>query len=241
MNPKRAVLFSFILLYAAIVAFAPVLDRLILFPTTGRLNSGSALRSTIPFERGVLEIWKAKSRRARSEGGVDLHVLRFYGKAEMWGDRAVEVWGVNYPGYGGSTGPARLARIGPAALTAFDALKRETGDGPIVVFGASLGTTAALHIGAHRSVAALILHNPPALRPMILGQFGWWNLWLLAGPLAGENSRSARQRCQRKSLPCTRGFSPRRERQSGRAEVSGADRERLRRRKGDHQAAGFGA
>jgi alpha-beta hydrolase superfamily lysophospholipase len=30
----------------------------------------------------------------------------------------------------------------------------------------------------------LILHNPPPLRQMILRQFGWWNLWLLAGPIA---------------------------------------------------------
>jgi pimeloyl-ACP methyl ester carboxylesterase len=122
-------------------------------------------------------------------------VLRFYGnadradrwvaaEAEMWNNRAVEVWGMNYPGFGGSTGPARLARLGPAALAAFDALERQAGNRPIVVFGASLGTTTALHVAAHRKVAGLILHNPPALRQMILRQFGWWNLWLLAGPLS---------------------------------------------------------
>ena len=30
----------------------------------------------------------------------------------------------------------------------------------------------------------MILHNPPALRQIILRQFGWWNLWLFAGPMA---------------------------------------------------------
>jgi len=35
-------------------------------------------------------------------------------------DRAVEIWGMNYPGFGGSTGPAWLSKIGPAALAAFD-------------------------------------------------------------------------------------------------------------------------
>jgi pimeloyl-ACP methyl ester carboxylesterase len=30
----------------------------------------------------------------------------------------------------------------------------------------------------------MILHNPPPLRQMILRRFGWWNLWLLAGPVA---------------------------------------------------------
>ena len=53
----------------------------------------------------------------------------------MWKDRAVEIWGMNYPGFGGSTGPARLARIGPAAVAAFDALRREAADAPIVAYG----------------------------------------------------------------------------------------------------------
>ena len=104
---------------------------------------------------------------------------------------------MNYPGFGGSTGPARLARLGPAALTAFDAVKHAAGDRPVVVFGASLGTTTALHIAAHRPVAGLILHNPPALRQIILRQFGWWNLWLLAGPLARKIPRRSGQRRQR--------------------------------------------
>ncbi|HWN64998.1 MAG TPA: alpha/beta hydrolase, partial [Candidatus Binatus sp.] len=94
------------------------------------------------------------------------------------------IWGMNYPGFGGSTGPARLSRLGPAALTAFDELQRHANSNSIVVYGASLGTCAALHVAAHRPVAGLILQNPPPLRQMILRQFGWWNLWLLAGPIA---------------------------------------------------------
>jgi len=104
----------------------------------------------------------------------------------MWDNRAVEIWGMNYPGFGGSRGPARLSKIGPAALTVFDELKRDAGDRPIVAFGASIGATAALHVAASRpaAIAGLILHNPPPLREMILRQFGWWNLWLVAGPIA---------------------------------------------------------
>jgi pimeloyl-ACP methyl ester carboxylesterase len=182
-------------LYIAVIALAPLPDRLVLFPTTDRFDAGAAIRKPVPFEGGELEIWTAASKLAQQRGQPRIYVLRFYGnadradrwvaaEAEMWNQRAIEVWGVNYPGFGGSTGPARLARLGPAALAAFDALKREAGDRPIIVFGASLGTTTALHIAAHRQVAGLILHNPPALRQIILRQFGWWNLWLLAGPLA---------------------------------------------------------
>jgi pimeloyl-ACP methyl ester carboxylesterase len=181
--------------YFAMIAFTPFSDRLVLFPTTHRLDAGAAIRKPIPFQGGELEIWTAASKLAQERGQPEIYALRFYGnadradrwvaaEAEMWNNRAVEVWGMNYPGFGGSTGPARLARLGPAALTAFDAVKEAAGDRPVVVFGASLGTTTALHIAAHRPVAGLILHNPPALRQIILRQFGWWNLWLLAGPLA---------------------------------------------------------
>ncbi len=182
-------------LYFAAIMFGRLPDHLILFPSTAPIDAGAAIRKSIPFQNGKLEIWTAKSRRVGHDGRPDIYVLRFYGnadraekwvaaEAEAWNGRAVEVWGMNYPGFGGSTGPARLNRVGPAALAAFDALQKNAAGRPIVVFGASLGTTAALNVAAHRPVAALVLHNPPAIRPMILRQFGWWNLWLLAGPLS---------------------------------------------------------
>jgi len=177
------------------VMFVNLPDQLILFPTTKALDAHGATRRTVPFENGELEIWTAQSRRAQQQGSADIFILRFYGnadradrwaaaEAEMWNERAVEIWGMNYPGFGGSTGPARLSKIGPAALAAFDELKRHAGDRPIVSYGASIGTTAALHIAAQRPVAGLILHNPVPLREIILRRFGWWNLWLLAGPIA---------------------------------------------------------
>ena len=59
-------------------------------------------------------------------------------------------------------------------------------DAPIVADGASIGVTAALHVAVSRpaAISGLILHNPPPLREVILWHFGWWNLWLLAGPIA---------------------------------------------------------
>jgi uncharacterized protein len=181
--------------YLALMFFGHLPDHLILFPTRTPIDAGGAVRKTIPFENGELEIWSAQSRRARQQGRADVFILRFYGnadradrwaalEAEMWNDRAVEIWGMNYPGFGGSTGPARLAKIGPAALSAFDALKRDAANRSIVAYGASIGATAALHVAAQRPIAGLILHNPVPLREVILRQFGWWNLWLLAGPVA---------------------------------------------------------
>ena len=177
--------------------FGHLADHLILFPTRAPINAGGAVRKTIPFENEQLEVWIAQSRPARSKGNADLYILRFYGnadraerwpaeEAEIWNDRGIEIWGMNYPGFGGSTGPARLSKIGPAALAAFDELKRHAGDRPVVPFGTSIGATAALHVAASRpaEIAGLIVQNPPPLREMILRRFGWWNLWLLAGPVA---------------------------------------------------------
>lgn len=185
------------IVYVLIMILGHLPDHLILFPTTSPIDAGTAVRKMIPFENGELEIWTAQSRRAQQQGRADVFILRFYGnadradrwaamEAEMWRDRAVEIWGMNYPGFGGSTGPARLARIGPAAVAAFDVLRAEAGHAPIVAYGASIGVTAALHLAASQpgEIAGLILHNPVPLREIILRQFGWWNLWLLAGPVA---------------------------------------------------------
>ena len=61
-----------------------------------------------------MEIWTAQSQSARQQGRADVFILRFYGnadraerwaaiEAEIWKERAVEIWGMNYPGFGGST------------------------------------------------------------------------------------------------------------------------------------------
>jgi len=170
-------------------------DQLILFPSTQYIDPHGAVREIIPFRNGDLEIWTARSHLAKQRDHIDAYILRFYGnadRADRWvaleadafGERAIEVWGVNYPGFGGSSGPARLKRMGEAGVAAFDALRTKAGDKPIYVFGASIGSAVALHVAANRDVRGLVLHNPPPLRQIILRNYGWWNLWLLAGPVA---------------------------------------------------------
>src|SRR5437879_9960965 len=181
--------------YILMMFLTPLTDQLILFPTTQRIDAHGAARQTIPFQNGELEIWTARSRLAQRRNHVDDYVLRFYGnadRAERWvaleadafGERAVEVWGMNYPGFGGSTGPARLTQMSRAGLAAFDALKSKAGNQPLFVFGASIGSAVALYIAANREIGGLVLHNPPPLRQVALRKYGWWNLWLLAGPIA---------------------------------------------------------
>jgi len=181
--------------YFVVIMFGSLPDKLILFPTTYRIDPRDAARHTIPFQNGELEIWTARSRLAQQHNHVDAYVLRFYGnadRAERWvaleadafGERAIEVWGMNYPGFGGSTGPARLKGMSPAAHAAFDALKSKAGNQPIFVFGASIGSAVAMNVAANCNVGGLVLHNPTPLRQVALGKYGWWNLWLLAGPVA---------------------------------------------------------
>jgi len=192
---KTRIVLAIVAAYLILILFGHLPDHLILFPTKAPIDAGEAARKMVPFQNGELEVWTAKSYRAKQQAGADIYVLRFYGnadradrwvaaEAEEWNGRAVEIWGMNYPGFGRSTGPARLSRIAPAAVTAFDELKRHAARRPIVLYGASLGSAAALHVARQRPVAGLILHNPLPLRQMILRRFGWWNLWLFAGPIA---------------------------------------------------------
>ena len=207
-RPLLSKLLLAVCLLALFTVFTP--DRLLLFPPEEAPSTYGAQRRLLPFRHGELETWVTRSTQSpfhRSTPELrpdhpshpakpaDVYVLRFYGNADRadgnvvldageWPVGNAEVWGMNYPGYGGSTGPARLESIGPAALAAYDALQKEAADKPIVVYGTSLGTTAALYVAAHRPIAGAILQNPPPLKQIILRQFGWWNLWLIAAPMA---------------------------------------------------------
>jgi len=197
---RRLVLYALVALTLITLPMAipGVADRLVLYPSTDPTDAMGAARAEIPFEGGTLEVWTARTRTAEREGGAAVLVLSFEGNASraewsaapdahLWGERPVEVWAVNYPGYGGSTGPARLARLPAAALAAYDALARAGGGRPIVINGSSLGSSLALYVATQRPVAGLMLRNPPPLQDLIMSaRFGWWNLWIGARIVASK-------------------------------------------------------
>lgn len=172
-----------------------VADRLILHPSNQPVTIPGVVRGPVVMApSGKVEIWTTRSAAAESSG-PQAFVLSFIGNAsraehesamvaEEWDAHPVEVWSVNYPGYGQSTGPAKLKAIPAAALAAYDELASHAAGRPIFVSGNSLGTAASLYVAANRPVAGVVLHNPPPLRRLILGHYGWWNLWLAAGPIA---------------------------------------------------------
>lgn len=177
-----------------VLVFHGCADKFILFPSTRPEDANGAKREMIAFGKGHLEVWTARSPGA-SARAPEAFLLCFCGNAgraewtasldaQLWENRPIEAWTLNYPGYGASTGPAKLSTFPAAAVAAYDQLKTKAGKRPIFVKAESLGTTVALHVAANREVAGLILRAPVPLRSLIMGRFGWWNLWLAATPVA---------------------------------------------------------
>jgi hypothetical protein len=172
-------------------------DRIILGTNHDDVDPAGARPTTIRRADGhAIECFIVRSPGAVARQPEAL-VLFFVGKADRadrwvsavagaWGERPVEVWGMNYPGSGRSDGPPRLTDVPPGALAVYDAARQTAGSRPIFIHAGSFGTTAALYVAANRPVAGLVLQNPPPLRQLILGYYGWWNLWTLAGPIASR-------------------------------------------------------
>ena len=191
---RRRVVIYLGLYLLAVIVLVEFADHLILFPSRDPVVIPGQQRVEVSTPDGALEVWAQRSPGAIKQEPRGF-VLAFIGNAsraefeaemtaEQWGDLPIEVWGVNYPGYGGSAGSAKLKSIAPSSLAAYDALKKHAGNRPIFISGNSIGTTASLYLAANRPVAGLVLRNPPPLRQLVLGNYGWWNLWLAAGPFA---------------------------------------------------------
>jgi uncharacterized protein len=175
---------------AVIVLLAGCLaDTFLLAPQPAAPSPARRVMLALP--EGAIEVFVAEGQPGAEPAAF---VLRFYGNGQLSNDVVddavtfagvpVEIWGVNYPGYGGSAGKATLAHVASVARHAYAELAKRARGRPIIVMGNSLGTAAALHVAAHDPVAGVVLHNPPPLRRLILRRYGWWNLWLLAIPVA---------------------------------------------------------
>lgn len=106
---------------------------------------------------------------ATAQGNEPLAVLFFMGNggalayftntldAHQSANRTVAA--MEYPGGGGVVGTPSEAGLKADALAAYDWLTLQH-DGPIAVHGYSMGTGLAIHVGALRPVAAIILDAP---------------------------------------------------------------------------------
>ena len=191
---RRGTIFiALILVYAAVMSFGGCADRLLLHPSTDHADAGRAVARFIDVDGRRVEVFTARSPAA-ADREPEGFVLEFCGNAtraehitqfvaDRWKDHPVEVWVMNYPGFGRSDGPAKLGSIPRAALATYDELKHVASDRPIFLAGNSMGACPALYVASRRPCAGLILQNPPPLRRLILARHGWWNLWLVAVPV----------------------------------------------------------
>jgi pimeloyl-ACP methyl ester carboxylesterase len=126
-----------------------------------------------------------------------VYVLKFPGTASRaedatqlvdncWPGLCVEIWAVNPPGYGGSSGRPSLRHIPTMASLALHALGPRVSERPLVVAGGSLGCVSALYLAANQPIDGLLLQNPPALREVIHAQSGWWHFGWAKAALARQ-------------------------------------------------------
>lgn len=194
-NPQvRCIISGLLLVYVLMVPTGCVANLLVLGANHDTIDHGSAQQKILQIDGRAVECWVARSPGAVGREPAAFSLM-FTGKggrvdqwivavANAWEDKPIEVWGMNYPGSGGSDGPVELKLVSPTAVGAYDALRKVAGSRPIFLQGASFGSAVSLSVAARRPVAGLILHNPPPLKQLILGNYGWWNLWLVAGPVA---------------------------------------------------------
>lgn len=177
------------------VTFAGCASSLLLFPSTEPRQLLGAQRRMVEIDGKTLELFTKRSPACQG-AEPKAFVLEFCGNGtraeditawladQRWRHWPVEVWCLNYPGYGRSAGPATLKSIPPAALASYDELRKTAGQRPIFLESNSIGGASLLYVASRRKTPAVILQNPPPLKRLILQRHGWWNLWLLATPVA---------------------------------------------------------
>ncbi|HWB92804.1 MAG TPA: alpha/beta fold hydrolase [Puia sp.] len=165
-----------LLIYAVIgIVFFYVQDRLLLHPT--KMAAGKHYAFSQPFTEldlnydketrlNIVE-FKATDRPADSiASGV---VLFFHGARGNSGDyaaaatgfaaRGYEVWIMDYPGFGKSTGPMSEQRLYDLALVFYKLARSRWKPAQIVLYGRGFGTGIAAQLAAVRDCKRLILED----------------------------------------------------------------------------------
>ncbi|MCP4889168.1 MAG: alpha/beta hydrolase [Rubripirellula sp.] len=120
----------------------------------------------------------------------------------------IAMWTWNPPGYGRSTGPASLPKIGTAAVEFWDqVMGRYPHQTPIMLCGNSLGCLTALNVAVTTEAipdrCGVVLRNPPLLKPVFKREARRYPLGVWAGPLVDHlcDSMDAMATARRCYLP----------------------------------------
>ncbi len=158
-------------------------NQLIFANTRHPIDPQDRKREVIPLGLESIEAWVVRTEKA-----ADLFCLKFPGnggRAELAGPHPCEllaehyeVWTINPPGYGTSSGEACVTRLVEMCDAAWQAIQERAAGKPILVTGNSLGGMYALYVAAHHAVAGLCLRNPAPIHQLIRGKYSWWNAGL---------------------------------------------------------------
>lgn len=171
-------------------------DRIILQPTRHRLDAPQRKSLLLPHGDGSIEIWLHRVG-SDTRSSPRLYLIEFPGTASRaehssdfvevcWPLPCVEIWAVNPPGYGRSSGTASLNKLAAAAKRVLNKVRQVAGDKPVIAAGGSLGSVSAFYLVAHHRVEGLMVQNPPALRELILQQSAWWHFKWLTRMIAAQ-------------------------------------------------------
>lgn len=161
-------------------------DKLFIQPTRHPVDAEHRTSKFVPLNGNQLQIW---CQQFGEKQEPDVLVLKFIGaggRAERSGPHPVEtwekinaqIWSVNPPGYGASSGIASVQNFPDMALAAYDAITKEHPGKKVLVVGNSIGSAPALYLATERPVDGLFLRNPPPIRPLVIGRYSWWNFGL---------------------------------------------------------------
>jgi fermentation-respiration switch protein FrsA (DUF1100 family) len=138
-------------------------DRARTAPAAANLAQFQAVEIRTPDGERLVGWWKPPSR---PEEGV---VLYLHGKGGHLADRATRlrdlgtegfgVLGVDWRGYGGSTGEPSEAGLNTDSLAAYDWIRGRLPGAKIAVFAESLGTGPAVTLATRRPVAGVVLDS----------------------------------------------------------------------------------
>jgi pimeloyl-ACP methyl ester carboxylesterase len=177
-----------------------IADAMILEPSREAIAVKQKSRRTLEHGGDLLDVWVERIAQRHADD-TELFVLKLGGAGsraerttahplDFWTDIPAEVWGINWPGYGASSGRATLSAFAPAAMRAYEEIHRVAAGRPVLVTGNSLGSAVALSLAAtRRDMQGLLLRNPPPLRQLIVGKHGWWNAWAPAWLVAQQIPR----------------------------------------------------
>ena len=163
-----------------------IADRLIIKPTTHKIDTEDREQKWISTATGKVEAWVV--RTPRDQPSTKIVMLKFPGaggRAErareypthLWKSIESEVWTINHRGYGGSDGPGTIQNMAETCEGVWKAAREDFPDRKIVLYGNSLGCLSALYLAARYPAAGIFLRNPPPLAQMIATRrrYTWWS------------------------------------------------------------------